>query len=100
MHSEGAAEKAEDSYTRRFDERCRYRDGSEDKKAFATELSGTTKIIIAQRISSVRDCDCIIVFGDGEIVGMGTHDEQMNGCDDYRDIVMSQSGVSDGEVRA
>ena len=70
------------------------------REAFATELSGTTKIIIAHRISSVRDCDCIIVFGDGEIVGMGTHDELMNGCDDYRDIVMSQSGVSDGEVRA
>ena len=68
--------------------------------AFATSLAGTTKIIIAQRISSVRECDNIIVFGDGEIVGEGTHDELMSSCEDYRDIVRSQSGSAEKEARA
>lgn len=70
------------------------------REAFATSLAGTTKIIIAQRISSVRKCDNIIVFGDGEIVGEGTHDELMSSCEDYRDIVRSQSGSAEKEARA
>lgn len=70
------------------------------REAFATSLAGTTKIIIAQRISSVRECDNIIVFGDGEIVGEGTHDELMSSCEDYRDIVRSQSGSAEKEARA
>ena len=70
------------------------------REAFATSLAGTTKIIIAQRISSVRECDDIIVFGDGEIVGEGTHDELMSSCEDYRDIVRSQSGSAEKEARA
>lgn len=70
------------------------------REAFATSLAGTTKIIIAQRISLVRECDNIIVFGDGEIVGEGTHDELMSSCEDYRDIVRSQSGSAEKEVRA
>ncbi len=70
------------------------------RKAFAASLAGTTKIIIAQRISSVRECDNIIVFGDGEIVGEGTHDELMSSCEDYRDIVRSQSGSAEKEARA
>ena len=70
------------------------------REAFATSLAGITKIIIAQRISSVRECDNIIVFGDGEIVGEGTHDELMSSCEDYRDIVRSQSGSAEKEARA
>ena len=70
------------------------------REAFATSLAGTTKIIIAQRISSVRECDNIIVFGDGEIVGEGTHDELMSSCEDYRDIVRSQYGSAEKEARA
>lgn len=70
------------------------------REAFANSLAGTTKIIIAQRISSVRECDNIIVFGDGEIVGEGTHDELMSSCEDYRDIVHSQSGSAEKEARA
>lgn len=70
------------------------------REAFATSLAGTTKIIIAQRISSVRECDNIIVFGDGEIVGEGTHGELMSSCEDYRDIVRSQSGSAEKEARA
>lgn len=70
------------------------------REAFATSLAGTTKIIIAQRISSVRECDNIIVFGDGEIVGEGTHDELMSSCEDYRDIVRSQSDSAEKEARA
>ena len=70
------------------------------REAFATSLAGTTKIIIAQRISSVRECDNIIVFGDGEIVGEGTHDELMSRCEDYRDIGRSQSGSAEKEARA
>lgn len=70
------------------------------REAFANSLAGTTKIIIAQRISSVCECDNIIVFGDGEIVGEGTHDELMSSCEDYRDIVRSQSGSAEKEARA
>ena len=61
------------------------------REAFATSLAGTTKIIIAQRISSVRECDNIIVFGDGEIVGEGTHDELMRRGGEYAKLFAVQS---------
>ncbi len=60
------------------------------REAFATELKDTTKIIIAQRITSVMEADKIIVIDDGTIVGQGTHSELMEVCEEYRDIYYSQ----------
>ena len=62
------------------------------RKAFREELSGCTKIIIAQRISSVRDPDMIIVLNDGRITGIGKHDELLENNTEYREIYESQSG--------
>ncbi len=60
------------------------------REAFATSLKDSTKIIIAQRITSVIDADKIIVLEDGKIAGEGTHDELMKLCDEYREIYYSQ----------
>lgn len=60
------------------------------RAAFRNELKDTTKIIIAQRISSVMDADKIVVMNDGKIVGVGTHDVLFKSCEDYREICASQ----------
>ena len=61
------------------------------RQAFTTSLKHSTKIIIAQRITSVIDADKIIVIEDGKIVGMGNHNELMKNCEEYRDIYYSQT---------
>ena len=60
------------------------------REAFATSLKDSTKIIIAQRITSVIDADKIIVLEDGRIAGEGTHAELMQNCGEYREIYYSQ----------
>jgi ATP-binding cassette subfamily B protein len=60
------------------------------RSAFATDLSDCTKIIIAQRISSVKDADSIIVMNDGKITGIGTHDELLQNNEEYSEIYYSQ----------
>lgn len=60
------------------------------RKAFREEIPDTTKIIIAQRISSIEDADQIIVLDDGNMAGIGTHKELMKNCEVYRQIAMSQ----------
>lgn len=60
------------------------------REAFANELSDATKIIIAQRISSVKEADKIIVMDDGKIVGEGTNDELLKNNETYREIYYSQ----------
>ena len=62
------------------------------RRAFKEELQGSTKIIIAQRISSVMESDMIIVMNDGKITGIGTHDELLNNNVEYREIYESQTG--------
>ncbi|NLC19837.1 MAG: ABC transporter ATP-binding protein, partial [Clostridiales bacterium] len=60
------------------------------RECFNNELKGTTKIIIAQRISSVISADKIVVLDDGRITGIGTHDELMQTCEAYSEIYYSQ----------
>ena len=60
------------------------------REAFANELRGTTKIIIAQRITSVKDADLIFVMSDGRLTGLGTHDELFRTNTEYREIYESQ----------
>ena len=66
------------------------------RRAFAEEIPDTTKIIIAQRISSVQGADRIIVLEDGKVHGFGTHEELMASNEIYRDVYESQmSGEGD-----
>lgn len=66
------------------------------RKAFAEEIPETTKLIIAQRISSVQNADRIIVLDNGKITGFGTHEELLAGNEIYRDVYESQtSGNAD-----
>lgn len=64
------------------------------RKAFAEEIPNTTKLIIAQRISSVEHADRIIVMHEGEIDGFGTHEELLKTNEIYRDVYESQTGGS------
>ncbi len=64
------------------------------RKAFAEEIPGTTKLIIAQRISSVQNCDRIIVMDDGCVNGFGTHEELLKTNEIYREVYESQTGAS------
>ena len=62
------------------------------RRAFLTEIPNTTKLIIAQRISSVQDADRIIVLDNGELNGFGTHEELLQTNAIYRDVYESQTG--------
>ena len=64
------------------------------RKAFKNELSDATKVIIAQRISSVKDADEIIVMNEGRITGVGTHEVLLDSNEDYREIYWSQNEKS------
>lgn len=67
------------------------------RESFAGTLKDTTKIIIAQRISSVKEADKILVLDEGEIVGLGNHEMLLETCEAYREIYESQT---DKEVSA
>ena len=60
------------------------------RKAFKEEIPGTTKIIIAQRISSVQDADMIVVMNDGKIDAVGTHEQLIKSSEIYREVYTSQ----------
>lgn len=60
------------------------------RQALRQQTSGTTNIIVAQRIGTIRDADCILVIEDGAIVGKGTHRELMESCKVYQEIAYSQ----------
>ena len=65
------------------------------RSALKTALPGATKLIIAQRITSVMDADMILVLDDGRVVGQGTHAQLMESCEIYREVYESQQeGVS------
>ena len=65
------------------------------QKAFKEEIPNTTKIIIAQRISSIEDCEKIIVMDNGTINGVGTHEELLKNNEIYREVYESQTQKSE-----
>lgn len=69
------------------------------RKAFKSEIPGTTKIIIAQRISSVEDADLILVMDNGSINGMGTHDELLANNAIYKEVYESQNKVGESNEK-
>lgn len=72
-----------------------YRTDARLRDGLNEQLNGTTKIIVAQRISTIRHADKIIVLDRGEIAGMGTHEELMHSCEVYREIAASQLSASE-----
>lgn len=72
-----------------------YRTDALLREGLARELHDTTKIIVAQRISTIRHADQIIVLDRGEAVGMGTHEELMRDCSVYREIATSQLSAAE-----
>ena len=68
------------------------------RQAFREEIPDTTKIIIAQRVSSVQDADKIIVMDNGRVDALGTHEELLKTCEIYREVYESQTrgGVING----
>lgn len=68
------------------------------RRAFREELKDTTKFMIAQRISSVEDADRIVVLEDGQIIGLGTHQELLGSCAAYREIYETQYGKEAAEA--
>ena len=67
------------------------------RAALARELDGTTMLVIAQRVASVRDADRIVVLDEGRVVGIGSHAELLAGNRIYREIVRSQATDESGE---
>ncbi|WP_105565802.1 ABC transporter ATP-binding protein [Microbacterium halophytorum] len=65
------------------------------RQALWRELPEVTKIVVAQRVSTITDADRIIVLDDGRAVGIGTHDELLATCDTYREIVESQLSATE-----
>ena len=62
------------------------------RKALETELSGSTVITVAQRVSSVKNCGMILVLDNGKVIGKGTHKELLETCSEYKEISDSQMG--------
>ncbi len=61
-------------------------------KCFAENMENTTVITVAQRVSSVKDSDVILVVDDGKIIGIGNHAHLLDNCEQYREISDSQMG--------
>ncbi len=72
-----------------------YRTDAKLREGLAKQLHDITKIIVAQRISTIRHADKIIVLDRGEAVGMGTHEELMQNCEVYREIATSQLSAAE-----
>ncbi|MBE6921243.1 MAG: ABC transporter ATP-binding protein [Ruminococcaceae bacterium] len=65
------------------------------RQAFAQEIPGTTKLIIAQRVSSVQDADMIIVLDNGQVVAQGNHEQLLQTCSIYQEVFHSQQKGGD-----
>lgn len=72
-----------------------YRTDAKLREGLNKQLAGSTKIIVAQRISTIRHADKIAVLDRGDMVGLGTHEELMKNCSVYREIATSQLSASE-----
>ena len=75
-----------------------YRTDASLRKALRQNHDRTTTVIVAQRISSIRHADLILVLGDGQVIGMGTHDTLMESCQEYRSIAAHQMGLGEEDA--
>ena len=69
-----------------------YKTDANLRAALRKNLGGTTVVTVAQRVSSVKDCDLILVLDEGKIIGKGKHEELLENCAEYREISFSQMG--------
>lgn len=69
-----------------------YKTDANLRAALRENMSGTTLVTVAQRVSSVKDCTLILVLDEGKIIGKGTHEELLSSCPEYREISDSQMG--------
>ena len=69
-----------------------YRTDADLRRALNDRYRNTTTLIVAQRVSSLRHADLILVLDDGKVIGMGTHAQLMDTCDAYRLIAAAQMG--------
>jgi len=69
-----------------------YKTDANLRRAIAEDMKGTTKVVVAQRVSSVMSSDIIVVLEEGEIIGIGDHEKLIRECDVYREISDSQMG--------
>lgn len=69
-----------------------YRTDARLRRALRSGYRDVTTILVAQRVSSIRHCDHILVLSDGQVIGSGTHEELMEGCEEYRMIAHTQMG--------
>ena len=69
-----------------------YKTDANLRKALAKDIPNSTVITIAQRVSSVKNCDLILVIENGEVIGCGKHDELIQNCAEYKEISDSQMG--------
>ena len=69
-----------------------YKTDANLRRALAEQMKDTTTVTVAQRVSSVKDCDLILVLDGGRVIGRGTHEELLIACPEYREISDSQMG--------
>ncbi|WP_241159495.1 ABC transporter ATP-binding protein [Adlercreutzia sp. ZJ176] len=67
-----------------------YKTDADLRAALDAHAGGVTRVIVAQRISTIQTADCIVVLDEGRVVGKGTHEELMRDCEEYRAIALSQ----------
>ena len=69
-----------------------YKTDASLRRALSESMSDSTIITVAQRVSSVKSCDVILVLDEGRIIGHGTHEQLLEQCEEYREISQSQMG--------
>lgn len=69
-----------------------YRTDARLRRALRSGYREVTTILVAQRVSSIRHCDHILVLSDGQVIGSGTHQELLESCEEYREIARTQMG--------
>lgn len=75
-----------------------YRKDASLRQALSAHYAGTTQVIVAQRVSSIKSAEHIMVLDEGRVIGYGTHDELMRDCPPYREVADIQMGAQGGQA--